>query len=149
MGSDTKSLAQVELELAVLARTLEGLSRRSQIHRELDRASYLLARTLSGDGQTSIKGLAAALGLDATTVTRQVATMEAARLVTRTVDPSDGRVSLIELSPLGRRKMEAVRSARERRMDELLDDWPESDRREFGRLLQRLNEALFEDHRQQ
>jgi DNA-binding MarR family transcriptional regulator len=143
MARPPKSLSRLETELAVLARTLEGLSRRSAIHRDLDRASYLIARTLSADGATSISGLAAGLGLDATTVTRQVATMEAAGLVVRRKDPADGRVSLIDLTARGERKMEEVQAARERRIGDLVSGWPAADQRTFGELLGRFNDALL------
>ena len=136
------SLTVVETELAMLARTLEGLSRRSTIHRGLDRSSYLLLRTLETVGSASINGLAKLVGLDATTVTRQVATMEASGLVLRRRSPADARVSVLELSALGRRRMETVRAARQARIGELVDDWSERDRRTFGTLLHRLNEAI-------
>ncbi len=137
-------LSDIEVQLAVLARTLEGMSRRSQIHRELDRSSYLLARTLASDGPASINGLAARLGLDATTVTRQVATMERSGLVSRHAHPSDGRVSVIELAPPGRRRMDEVRAAREARIGELVADWPVPDRTAFADLLERFNQSLLE-----
>src|ERR1700736_1455148 len=73
----------VETEMALLQRALERLARRSDIHRDLDRASYLLARTLEATGPISLNDLAGRLGLDATTVTRQVSTMEARGLVDR------------------------------------------------------------------
>ena len=80
---DRDGLDLIETEMAVLARALEGMHRRSEIYRDLDRASYLLARTLDNTGPVSIKGLASVLGLDATTVTRQVATMEGSKCVVR------------------------------------------------------------------
>ena len=141
-------MSQLETELAVLARTLEGLGRRSEIHRELDRSSYLIARTLSTEGPTSIGGLAAALGLDATTVTRQVATMEAAGLVERRTDPDDGRVRLIELTEPGRPEdARGARRARERRVRELTAEWSGDDLQQLARLLGRLNDALFHQAR--
>src|SRR5580765_7684378 len=106
--------------MAVLARALERLHRRSEIYRDLDRASYLIARTMEITGPVSINGLASALGLDATTVTRQVATMEATRLVRRRADRNDRRVTLISLSENGRRKMRAVQLARRDRVARLL-----------------------------
>jgi DNA-binding MarR family transcriptional regulator len=139
-----KSLSQLETELAVLARTLEGLSRRSEIHRELDRSSYLIARTLSTEGATSISGLAAGLGLDATTVTRQVATMDGAGLVVRRTDPDDGRVRLVALTARGLRKMREVQDAREERIGGLVAGWPAADQRAFAELLGRFNDALLE-----
>jgi DNA-binding MarR family transcriptional regulator len=144
MARTPKSLSQLETELAILARTLEGLSRRSAIHRELDRSSYLIARTLSTDGATSIGGLATGLGLDATTVTRQVATMEAAGLVERRTDPDDGRVRLIELTRRGTTQMREVQEAREERIGGLVAGWSADDQRQFAALLARFNDALLE-----
>ena len=135
----------IETELAVLTRTLEGMHRRSELYRELDRASYLMARTLDTTGPVSINRLASILGLDATTVTRQVATMEATKLVVRRSDPSDGRISVISLSPKGRRTMRAVQLARKERIASLLDDWTEDDRRQLGRLLARFNDDVSRD----
>lgn len=142
MARTAKSLSSLETELAVLARALEGLSRRSAIHRELDRASYLIARTLASVGATSIGNLAAALGLDGTTVTRQVATMEAAGLVARKTAPDDGRVRLIELTARGGVKMREVQRAREERIAGLLAAWSAADRRTFAELLAKFNDAL-------
>ncbi|MDQ1508757.1 MAG: hypothetical protein QOG50_601 [Actinomycetota bacterium] len=135
----------IETEMTVLARALERLHRRSEIYRDLDRASYLIARTLETTGPISINSLASALGLDATTVTRQVATMEAARLILRRANPDDGRVSLITLTQRGRRTMRTVQLARNERLATLLRDWTRTDRRELGRLLARFNDELSRD----
>jgi DNA-binding MarR family transcriptional regulator len=135
----------IESELAVLTRALESMHRRSELYRDLDRASYLMARTLDTIGPVSINRLASVLGLDATTVTRQVATMEAAKLVARRSAPNDGRISLISLSPKGRRKMRAVQLARRERIARLLDDWKVDDRRQLGRLLARFNDDVSRD----
>jgi DNA-binding MarR family transcriptional regulator len=146
--SGTKPISpidSVETEMAVLARTLERHTRQSEIHRDLDRASYLLARTLEREGPISINTLAAALGLDPTTVTRQVATMESRRLVTRSSEPGDRRVSVIGLSEKGRREMERVRRLRRARLGEVLTDWSEDEEAELGRLLTKLNRSLAEN----
>src|ERR1700737_2662858 len=55
----------VETEMALLQRALERLGRRSDIQRDLDRASYLVARTLEATGPISLKNLASRLGVDA------------------------------------------------------------------------------------
>jgi DNA-binding MarR family transcriptional regulator len=135
-------LARLETELAMLTRTLEGMSRRSTLYRDLDRASYVLARTLATEAPVSINGLAERVGLDATTVTRQIATMETAGLVRRKGNPSDRRVRLVELTALGSRRMDEVRQAREGRITEFVADWSDDDRATFGRLLGRFNEAI-------
>jgi DNA-binding MarR family transcriptional regulator len=139
---EPEALRHLETELAMLTRTLEGMSRRSTLYRELDRSSYVLARTLATEAPVSINGLAELVGLDATTVTRQIATMETEGLVRRRRDPRDRRVSLVELTALGRRRMDAVRTARESRITELVGDWSADDQAAFGRLLGRFNEAI-------
>jgi DNA-binding MarR family transcriptional regulator len=139
---DSEPLEVLETEMAVLQRALERLARRSDIHRDLDRASYLLARTVDATGPVSVKALASRLGLDATTVTRQVSTMERRGLVGRHSDPKDGRVSVIELSPRGRRTMRAVQRARRDRARDLFAKWSPRDQREFGQLLGRFNDAI-------
>lgn len=144
MRPTTAAVSQLETELAVLGRTLEGMSRRSEIHRELDRSSYLLARTLVADGAASIGGLAARLGLDATTVTRQVTKMETDGLVSRHTDPGDGRIRVIELTPFGEDRMREVQRAREERIGSLVAEWSPEDRRQFGGLLARFNRTLLE-----
>ncbi len=136
------TLSLVETELAMLARTLEAMSRRSTLYRDLDRAGYVLARTLATEAPLSINGLAELVGLDATTVTRQIATMETAGLVRRKGDPRDRRVRLVELTARGRRRMDEVRHAREGRITEFVGDWSDEDRATFGRLLGRFNEAI-------
>jgi DNA-binding MarR family transcriptional regulator len=145
VAEDGDTLGLVETEMVVLARALERMHRRSEIYRDLDRASYLIARTLETTGPVSISSLAIALGLDATTVTRQVATMEDGRMILRRPDPDDGRVSMISLSQHGRRLMRAVQLARKERVASLLRDWTDEDRRDFGRLLARFNDGLSYD----
>ena len=139
------ALDLIETELAVLIRALERLQRRSEIHKDLDRASYLIARTLEKTGPASINGLASTLGLDATTVTRQVATMHARRLVLRRADPGDARVSLIRLSEKGRRTMRTVQLIRRQRIAALVSEWTETDRLGLGRLLGKFNDELSRD----
>jgi DNA-binding MarR family transcriptional regulator len=136
------ALDVVETEMALLQRGLERLARRSAIHRDLDRASYLAARTLEATGPISLKDLAARLGVDASTMTRQIATMENAGLLHRYADPDDGRVSLIELSPAGRRKMRTVQRARRERIHDLFAGWTKREQREFGQLLGMFNDAV-------
>src|SRR5262249_37123471 len=122
----------------------ESLPRRSAIHPDLDRAGYLLTRTVAADGPASINGLARKLGLDPTTVTRQVAALEADGLIVRRRDAEDGRVSVIDLSAKGRQRMEAVRMARETPIEQPLHGWSAADRRAFATLLSRFNAALLE-----
>src|ERR1700679_1643110 len=98
-GADvTDDLGVVELELLKLVRHLETFGRKSSLYQEVDRAGYLALRTLDGLGPSSINALAQALHLASSTVTRQLGVLESGGLVTRHVDPNDGRSWLIGLT---------------------------------------------------
>ena len=137
-------LAGLERELAVLVRHLERLGRHSDLYTGMGtgRAGYLLLMTLEEAGSATIGTLAATLGLDASTVTRQIAGMEADGLIDRTVDPQDRRCSIISASERGRSLLRSVRQRRTDRVDALLREWPAEDRGDLARLLARLNHAL-------
>jgi len=136
------AIGHLETEMAVLARRLEQAARRSATRFRLDRAGYLLARTIETEGPTSVNRLAQLLGLDGSTVTRQVATLTEKGFVTRRQDPSDGRSIVLTLTATGRREMEALRTARRRRLDETVADWPAEDVQTLATLLERLNTSL-------
>jgi DNA-binding MarR family transcriptional regulator len=136
------AVSRIEIELALLSRTLERLSRQSKVHDELDRASYLLARTLDWTGPTSVKSLADLLGLDPTTVTRQVAAMERSGLLHRRPDTVDRRRRLVAITAKGSEKMRAVQAARHDYVDGLLSVWALSQQNAFGALLASFNDEL-------
>jgi DNA-binding MarR family transcriptional regulator len=136
------ALDRLETEMAVLTRRIEHASRRSELYRDLDRAGYLLARTIDDVGPASVNQLAVALGLDGSTVTRQVAALEAKVLVERHADPDDGRVAIIELTGAGRQAMQVVRAARAERLDRAVHDWSADDVGRLAVLLARLNRSL-------
>jgi DNA-binding MarR family transcriptional regulator len=137
-------LAGLERELAVLVRHLDGFGRRSDLYRGLGagRAGYLLLMTLNETGDATIGALAATLGLDGSTVTRQIAAMESEGLVERRSDPEDRRCSIIRASRRGGALLEAVRARRTERIDALLAGWPAEDRESLERLLARLNREI-------
>jgi DNA-binding MarR family transcriptional regulator len=141
-GDGGDPLETLETELAVLARTLELMARRSDLYDDLDRAGYLILRALDDAGPRSITALASELGLDASTVTRQVGGMEARGLVERRIDPSDRRTSIVTPTRRGRARMLGVRRRRRERIAELLADWTTEERSTLGTLLGRLNDSL-------
>jgi DNA-binding MarR family transcriptional regulator len=138
------ALGVVELELLKLVRHLETFGRKSSLYKEIDRAGYLALRTLEATGPQCINGLAQELHLDSSTVTRQVSVLESSRLVSRQVDPDDGRSWLIELTPSGRRAMRTVERGRSEAIDSMLEGWPPAEVQELARMLSKLNLALFD-----
>jgi DNA-binding MarR family transcriptional regulator len=135
--------ADVELQVALLLR-LADHNRRSnpRLDGTLDRSAYLALRHLAGTGPSGINDIADHLRLDASTVTRQVLAMEAAGLVSRERDATDGRRAVITATPAGHEALAATREARAAVYEGLLADWSPADRRDLATLLGRLNEAL-------
>jgi DNA-binding MarR family transcriptional regulator len=132
----------LELELLKLVRHIETFGRRSSLYKNVDRAGYLALRTIDALGPSSINGLARTLGLDASTVTRQVAALRAGQLVTKELDPSDRRSWVIGLTPRGRRVMSTVERSRRRAIESTLAGWEPTEVNDLARVLAKLNQAL-------
>ncbi len=137
-------LGIIELELMKLVRHLETFGRRSSLYVHVDRAGYLALRTLEGLGPVRVNALAQALHLDASTVTRQVAALEASGLACRRADPCDRRSATIALTPEGRRTMRSVERERRRVIETLLEDWNDDEVSDLGRIMKKLNLSLVD-----
>jgi DNA-binding MarR family transcriptional regulator len=134
----------IERELARLVRTLEAAARRpggSDRGPAMDRAAYLLLDRIATRSR-SVAELAAELHLDQSTVTRQVATLEARELARRAPDPDGGRAAVLDITREGRRQLAAERTSRTQRVNRTLNGWNDRDRRELARLLTKLNDSL-------
>jgi DNA-binding MarR family transcriptional regulator len=141
---DTGLLDTLQHEVAVFARRAEQtrLGGVGQVRNSMDRAAYLLLNRLDKEGPMGVKALAASMGIDSSTVTRQVAPLVDTGLVKRTSHPEDGRAVVLQLSPRGQARLEEVRSSRRRLMAELTQDWAPEEREAFCTLLTRFNTAL-------
>lgn len=132
----------IELAAAVLVRNFELLRRRSDFYTELDRAEYLLLRTLDQTGPADICTLAAALGLDPSTAGRQVAAMQAKGLVARTPGANDRRRCIVSPTGEGCRRMAATLARRREGTGRLLAGWSDADLRTLGEMFTRYNDAV-------
>lgn len=109
---------------------------------DLDKAgAYALVR-MAALGPARLSDVAACLELDISTVSRHVATLEAAGLVSRTVDQQDARARQIAVTELGQRVVHAVNAERRRRLAAALKGWSAADRRNLALLLARLTDDL-------
>jgi|CZKW01.1.fsa_nt_gi DNA-binding MarR family transcriptional regulator len=140
----TDSIGIIELELLKLVRHLETFGRRSSLYVRVDRAGYLVMRTLECLGPVSTNALAHDLHLDASTVTRQITALERQGFVERRANPADGRSSTIALSSLGRQSMRDVERERRRGIEALVSDWGDNEQIDLGLALTRLNASLAE-----
>jgi len=136
------SVDLIETEVTKLARTLAMLGRSTEFDLGLDRAGYVLLRTLERIGPASINTIANAVGLDGSTVTRQVSAMKGLGLVERKTNPGDRRSCIISPTAAGRDLMRHMRKIRRSNLDAVTRDWTTDDRNSLGRLLAKLNDSI-------
>ena len=138
---ETKDIATIELELTLLVRAAEAARR----HRTypMEPAQYLHMRTLMAEGPQTTASLAARLRLDSSTVTRQIAAMETAGFVVRTPHPTDSRSHLIAPTEAGRARTEEMRLGREERIDRIVGDWRDDERRALARLMGKFSRGIL------
>ncbi|MFJ2175534.1 MarR family winged helix-turn-helix transcriptional regulator [Streptomyces sp. NPDC087851] len=140
-SDDAALLDALQHQVAVFARRAEQtrLGGVGQVRNSMDRAAYLLLNRLDQEGPMGVKALAAGMGIDSSTVTRQVAPLVDTGLVKRTSHPEDGRAVVLQLSARGLAKLDEVRSSRRALMAQVTADWTEDERNSFTTLLTRLN----------
>jgi len=139
--SHADGIAEIERELTLLIRAVEAVRR----HRTypMEPAQYLHMRTLIAEGPQTVAALAARLCLDSSTVTRQVAAMEAAGFVRKAPHPTDSRSHLIVPTESGCARTEEMGVGRRNRLGEALAGWSTADRKEAARLMGGLSRAIL------
>jgi DNA-binding MarR family transcriptional regulator len=93
-------------------------------------------------GPVRLTELAHALGLDPSSVSRQVTALERSGWVAREKDPVDQRAQRLELTPKGRRVVDVVRQARHEALERLTPGWSPDDLDDLASRLARLNTDL-------
>jgi DNA-binding MarR family transcriptional regulator len=109
---------------------------------DLDRSAYAILCRLDDEGPQRLGALATAFGLDPSTITRQVQSLEHAGLAERSTDARDRRVSMLSLTETGLQAVQATRQHRRSRLKAMLADWSEGDLETFANLLEQFNGSL-------
>ena len=131
------------LRLGRLLASRQAASRLVQVAGvEVSQQGVALLRVLRRDGELPAASLAAAAGMDLGAVSRQVRHLEAGGLVTRSTDPSDGRVTLVDLTGAGAEVAGRLHAISAGHLEAALSGWSASERRELARSLQRLVDDL-------
>lgn len=134
---------QIEQQMTVLLRRVQRIHiSTSSGEMDLERSAYGIMARLADEGPQRLGALASGFGLDPSTITRQVQSLEKAGLAERQTDPADRRASILELTAEGREVFQRTRKHRRQRLFTALADWPEHDRVEFGRLLSKFNGSM-------
>lgn len=145
------TLARIEDSLTTIVRSASLPRTRQRLLAEagltIDASAYPLLRALGVLGSARLTELAAEVALEPSTVSRQVKTLQAAGLVTREADPTDGRASALTLTPEGRKALRKVVDARRRLIAELVSGFSVSEQRSLAALLGRLADRFLEGSR--
>ena len=135
------AFVELEREIGLLLRRSRAISSRlaGQLHPDLDGAAFGLLALLQDAGPLRASDLVARLGLDKSTVSRQVASLVGLGLVDRSADPDDGRAQVLTPSEEGAARLAQIRDARRERWEADLGHWPAEDVATLAELLHRLN----------
>ncbi len=136
-----EAYVRVEREIGLLLRRSRPISARlaRELHPDLDGAANGLLALLQDAGPLRASDLVARLGLDKSTVSRQVGSLVALGLVDRSADPDDGRAQVLTPSAEGAARLAQIRTARRERWESDLGDWRAEDVATLAELLHRLN----------
>ncbi len=131
----------LEREIGLLLRRSRAISARlaRELHPDLDGAAYGLLALLQDTGPLRASDLVARLGLDKSTVSRQVSSLVDLGLVDRAADPDDGRAQVLTPSAEGAARLTGIRNARRARWEADLSGWDTDDVATLATLLGRLN----------
>ena len=136
-----EAYVRLEREIGLLLRRARAISARlaRELHPDLEGAAYGLLALLQDTGPLRASDLVAKVGLDKSTVSRQVANLVDLGLVDRAADPVDGRAQVLTPSAEASARLARIRDARRARWEADLADWPAEDVARLGELLGRLN----------
>jgi DNA-binding MarR family transcriptional regulator len=135
----------VERELALLLRRARRLSVSiaAEVHPDLDATAYGMLVLLDEHGPVRAADIVGFLGLDKSTVSRQLTALTDLGLAERLPDPTDRRASLVQVTAVGHTRLTRARDDRLQHLRSVLHSWPERDVAELARLLGRLNESTI------
>jgi DNA-binding MarR family transcriptional regulator len=139
MDEDEDAIARIAHQVALLVRQVETARRSVET---IDRSAYLLLDTVDRTAVPTIHALADRLQLDVSTMSRQVAALEAKGLLRRTQDPADARVSKLAMTEPGAAALTTARERRRGVFTEMLAEWSVDEREELATSLARLNDAI-------
>ncbi|GAA4473591.1 hypothetical protein GCM10023094_07540 [Rhodococcus olei] len=143
MGPDP--IGELEAELVDMWRrgSISTRARAHEIDPKLDPACYPLLMLLTRqDDAVRMATLIAELGVEKSTLTRQIDALTRLGLVRRIPDPCDARAKLVELTTDGRARLTAQRDEHVARWRERLALWDPADLRTLSALLRRLGDEV-------
>lgn len=137
-------LVDMEYQLVLFGRHLAAVSGRQTRRRSglLDQSGYVLLSFLKSSGPLSISELRDVLGLDVSTLNRQLAALRKAGHVERAPDPAGGIALKFHLTAGGEAALAEEQRVAYEKLELMISDWPERKRRVFARLLSEFNRSI-------
>src|SRR3954451_6903581 len=119
-----EAYVRLEREVGLLLRRSRAISSRlaAELHPDLDGAAYGLLALLQDSGPLRASDLVARLGLDKSTVSRQLSSLVELGLVDRVADPGDGRAQVLTSSVKRWSRLARFRDVRRARWESDLSD---------------------------
>ncbi|MGF7121226.1 MarR family winged helix-turn-helix transcriptional regulator [Rhodococcus sp. AG1013] len=139
----TDPITELEAELVDMWRRgrIQSRAQARAIHPKLDPACYPLLVILTRADAVPMSDLVAELGVEKSTLTRQIDALVRLGLAERRPDPQDARARLVALTDPGRGRLTESREAVIARWRERLSRWDPEDVRQLATLLRRLGDC--------
>jgi DNA-binding MarR family transcriptional regulator len=136
-SEDSDNFEAVYEELSVFARRARELS--ADLHPGLTLTQYTLLSFVQARPGTRATDIAAAFGVEKSTVSRQLDQLAAATLLRRGGDHPDLRGQVLTLTAKGRRALDTAARSIRSALEDQLGNWDAADVATFARLLARFN----------
>jgi DNA-binding MarR family transcriptional regulator len=135
----TEQAARLRLAVNRMARRL-----RQEAPSDLGPASIAALATIERSGPLTPSELARIEGIRRPTATRVLARLAEADLVRRTADPTDGRCSIVQIAPEGRRALRRLRKRKTAYLARTMRELPDDDVTTLARAAEILERVLEE-----
>lgn len=134
------TIAEIYAELSSFARRSRALS--GGLHPDLSLVAYTLLAHINSVETCRAADLADHYSLDKSTVSRQLADLQAKGLTERIQDTADRRVQVLKVTSNGKERLREAQEILEARLQSRLGDWTDEDLEGFAALLARFNRSL-------
>jgi DNA-binding MarR family transcriptional regulator len=115
--------------------------------KDVESATQILLRTVELEGPMRASALAASVGSDLSTVSRQVAALVGRGLLERRADQLDGRASLLVVTEGGRAVIAEHEQGRQEFFEEVLASWTGDELQQFAGFLERFSASYDLTHK--
>ena len=142
----TAAVTALEAEFSELITHFRRLVLRNanQVSPGLLPGAYRAFTTIARCEQISLSALAERMTIDKGQLSRSIRELEEHRLIVRTPDPKDGRVSLVSLTEFGTERLKAARVPQEGMLLHQVAAWSIDDLVNFTRLLHGLRTGMLD-----